>query len=443
MISLSHSVTNPKRSSHQKIAADVFTIFVFIVIGVSGITYSFSHNFPAVRIFFAYPLCAICNIFLIWRGTQNKISINNSAPPFMQNLLLVILLWGGTLIFRSLDMTLTRTRDLFFTNWGALTFLLPLLSYYGLSLNFWPKFFRFGLLLLKTGILFIGINDLFFLLTSKELVPLTPTVLFLAPLIFLCGFHSSKNLIKIGAIGLSIWLISAFFDDRREDMVLILYYFSCCLFEIRHSRYFKLKEKTQLFLAIGIIFSSISLFGVQSLYQKITTNSLENRIQQFYVEKGMTRNSREGLVNDFFKYRSFKENVFGGGAVTSYRTDILHIEQSHLGGGRRTHIEIGHLYHTLTGGLILNILFNFTIFGAIYLGIFRSKNRFTNILSYLLLGWWAMMFTAATPLGGARYALIWLMIGGCCSKEIRATPTKDFMLTIQNITLRRRKKIKW
>ena len=119
--------------------------------------------------------------------------------------------------------------------------------------------------------------------------------------------------------------------------------------------------------------------------------------------------------------------MFGGGAIATYQTDIASLAQQHLDGSRRYNIEIGHLAHNLKGGIIMNYLFIIIALRAVFLGFKKSRNDFTRILAYVILGWLLLMFQAARPVGDPRFVLVCLAIGGCCSKEMRSMTTKQFL----------------
>lgn len=413
---------------NDKIAGGAAVIALLVIVGLSSSTYSFIHDIPALRRFWAYPLFGLINVLLLWLGLRAWHANIAAAPVAVRRLLFLLLVWGGILIMRSFDPTPTGIRNLFFFNWSAMSFLVPFLALCGLRARFWPLFCKYGAYFLAIGIIYVGLMDFLFMVGRGFGNPfLDRTILFIAPLFFLGGFQLSKKYIYWGALGLLVWLLFEFFANKRENIVLIGWYFFCSLFEMWRSPVFSPRDKIRFLIGLALLIPVFSFIGFQNLYSTIATETLDRRVNVFFTEGGATSNTRAGMVEDFFRYLTLGDIVFGRGALATYRTDFSGLAQSHLEGSQRYGIEIGHLHQTLSGGIILNILFNSLALGAVYLGLRRSRNRFTYILAFIILGWVLLMLIAATPEGKPRYFLVWLAIGGCWSKELRSMTTTEFV----------------
>lgn len=413
---------------NDKIAKTVAVIALLVIAGIRGITYSFVHDIPALRHLWAYPLCALINVLLLSLGLRAWRENITAAPVAMRRLLFLLLAWSGLLIFRSLDLTPEGIRNLFFTNWGAMSFLVPFLAICGLRAGFWPMFLKYASYFFTIGILYVGLQDLFLLGGPSFGNPFFDrSILFIAPLFYLSGFLHSKRYIVWGALGLLVWLLFEFYADKRENVVLIGWYFFCSLFLVSKSPVIFPRDKVRLVIIFGLCAICLSGLGFQTVYRAIATESFDRRATDLFIEGGVTRNTRVGTVEDFFQYMTLEDILFGRGACATYRTDISGLAQSHLVSSQRHGIEIGHLNHMLKGGIVLNVLFNSFAFGAVYLGLRRSRNRFTYILAFIILGWILLMLIAATPEGKPRYFLVWLAIGGCWSTELRSMSTGEFV----------------
>lgn len=414
-------------ASNKSIAQATAIIALLLFLSFSGIWYSFYHDIPALRRLLAYPMCALINVLLIWLGLRVWRHNIAYAPPAMQRLLVLLLAWGGMMIGRSFDPTPTGVRDMFFTNMGAMSFLIPILAVCGLRAGFWPAFCRYGIHFLTVGILCIGLNTVLYIISHHVTAPMSHTILFLAPLFYLSGFLWSKRYLYLGTVGLLVWFAFAFCEDVREIMVLVGWYFFCSLFEMWHSPVFSPRNKISFLIGLALLIPVFSFIGFQTLYSTFATETLDRRSTVFFKEGGATINTRVGIMDDFLRNSTLGDIVFGRGAVATYRTDITGLAQRHLEGSQRHGIEIGHLNHTLKGGIILNVLFNSLALGAVYLGLRRSCNRFTHILAFIVLGWVLLMLTAAVPFAAPRYFLVWLAIGGCWSTELRSMTTCQFV----------------
>ena len=424
----------------SRVARDTAVIGFVLLVAVSGIDYSFAAMIPNLRRLLAYPLCAVVNFLLIglgWRASRANASL---APRVVQWLYPALLLWGALLIVRSFDPAPTGIRDTFFTHWGALTYLLPLVAYCSLRPRFWPRFWRYGVYFLVGGIVIVSGYLVAFMLgisnrylhvwgqyAGNLTVPVKYTVLFLAPLFYLAGLYICRRSFFIGSLGLLVWLILAFFIDSRESIVLIGWYLFCSLIETRRASALRADDRAGIVFCALILVLVLLLGGGRVLYRNITTDTLDTRVEQFFFEGGSVLNTRRGLAEDLFRDLTYLDILFGRGAVASYYTDLVGLDQSHLAGNRRQQIEIGHLQHTLNGGLVQNVLFNVLGLTAVYLGIWRSHNGFTRALAFIIAGWLMMMVTAAIPIGGMRYYLVWLAIGGCWSTELRAMSNDELI----------------
>jgi hypothetical protein len=411
-----------------KTAKSLIGLFLVLLIATSLISFSFGQDISALRRFLGYPLCIGINAILLWLGLQAKHQYSYYAPRAMQNLLLLQLAWGTIIILRAFDIAPTRLRDLFGTNWGAMPFLLPVLVWCGLSPKVWLGLLRYGIHFVTFGVVYLGIqvalkmsgNDVFFFFITQH-------VIFLAPLFFFSGLLLSKRYLNLGVAGILLCILISFFSDFREDIVLNLWYIACSVIMMRQSPILTSNKKFAAALILGISITLLSAIGVNKVYRTISTGSLDARLNEFFIEGGATKDTRKGLYEPFFADLSLLEKIWGRGAVASYDPGTKFLAQSFLKGRQRHHIEIGHLYHMLTGGIIQNVLFNSLALGAVFLGFRRSRNIFTYGLAFIILGWVLLMIIAAFPSGNLRYVLVWLAIGGCWSKELRAMSTNDFI----------------
>lgn len=410
------------------IAHAVNKLIFILLIATSLVSFSFGQEISSLRRFLGYPLFIFANVMLVWLGFHAKRLYNFRAPRALQILLFLQLAWGAVVIFRALDIDPSRIRDLFGTHWGAIPFLLPILVWCGLSPTFWLVLFKYGVHLLMFGVFYLGVQVALRMAGGEPAIFLiSQHVIFLAPLFFFSGFIMIKRYLYLGFAGIIFWTLLSFFNDSRETIALNSWYFICAFVMMRQSTIITLKKSFYIALISGTLLAFLAFEGLDEVYQTIATSSLDERVTAFFIEGGAFKDSRQGIYEPFFRDLSFWEKIWGRGAVASYDPGDSHLAQYHLGGRLRRHIEVGHLYHMLTGGIIQNILFSSLALGGVFLGLRRSRNRFTYGLAFIVLGWVLLMLTAAFPSGNLRYVLVWLAIGGCWSKELRSMTTQEFI----------------
>jgi hypothetical protein len=105
----------------------------------------------------------------------------------------------------------------------------------------------------------------------------------------------------------------------------------------------------------------------------------------------------------------------------------------------RSTVEIGYMQLVLKGGNVMLIAFLVLSLYAVYLAIFRSQNRITRYLAYIIIARLVLMNVAMIPRVGFEYFMYWLVVGGCLSSELRSF-SDEYIL--KNVAARR-VVIKW
>lgn len=404
------------------------TIILFLILVQNGtMVYSYSDD-RLWRLLIGYPLGGIINALLVCWGVSIWRQAVAMMPSMTRRAFLLYFIWVGILIIRSFDPSFTGMRNLFFNNWGATALLLPLVSFLSINAEFWPNFFQYGKYFLALGILCVGVQVILYTQGRPWVFPLFDRyILAISALYYLTGFLCRLRHIVMGSIGLLIWAAFEFFVSQRENLVLVAWYFMVSLFLAFRSPVLRFKGKIILILIFSLFATICSIGGLNILVSSIETQSLQLRINNFIYGGEALRNTRTGAFDDFMQDMNLTDLIFGRGAVATYHTQYPGLVQDFLDGNQRYIIEIGHLQQTLTGGIILNILFNFIALGAIYQGLKNTHNQFTKVLALIVLGYVLLMFTAAPPIGQPRYFLVLLAIGGCWSTELRSMSTRQFM----------------
>ena len=134
----------------------------------------------------------------------------------------------------------------------------------------------------------------------------------------------------------------------------------------------------------------------------------------------------DDFVDDF---QNWKDIVFGRGALgTTYSPQYIKLQEItgtkdnvfKFPPGYRLEVESGYLQIVLKTGLVGLILFVLISFRAMYLGIFKSKNTFTMMVSIIVLERFPSMISFGLPEYSLDYILFWLSVGVCLSEKIRS-----------------------
>jgi hypothetical protein len=93
----------------------------------------------------------------------------------------------------------------------------------------------------------------------------------------------------------------------------------------------------------------------------------------------------------------------------------------------RSNVEMGYMQLILKGGYLMLVIFLCLTLYAVYLGVFRSNNRLTRYLAYIIVARLIIMLTAMIPRVGFEYFMFWLVVGGCLSKQLRSLSDKEII----------------
>jgi hypothetical protein len=148
-----------------------------------------------------------------------------------------------------------------------------------------------------------------------------------------------------------------------------------------------------------------------------------------YERDNLNTDTRNMVYEDFADdFSDWKDLVFGRGAMGSTFSPQFIILQKISGHttnvfnlplGYRLEVESGYLHIILKTGLIGLVLFIIISLRAVYLGIFKTKNTFTIMVTFIILERFLSMISFGLPEYSLDYILFWLSIGVCLSAKIR------------------------
>lgn len=213
-----------------------------------------------------------------------------------------------------------------------------------------------------------------------------------------------------------IAIIEAFIKGTTGDnptrMFLITIGFALCSYVLV---YIIKKIKLLKIFAIVVIVSPLLLF-VPALYITNQDETTFQKIQEYIMENSddqdMASDTRTFLyvemAEDLTKTHSW---LFGKGAFSRYYS--VYFDDSSKGRFGRLSSEVPFLNYLLRGGICYVIAYFGLLIYAIYLGIWKAKNKFVKSVAIIASGWYFNSFVG--DITGCRfYHLAFFILLGCC-----------------------------
>lgn len=409
--------------------------FIFCSLGffwVSNIMPLLSNNTFLLRLFI-YPIFLFLIVLFAWMTfniSKNKPYIENTA----YNLLLCLTFLGCVCIARGIPlyMDIDRIRELLFNLAGAaIIWIMPLSIFFSIKGRFWmtwlPKLrlvVFFGLLNAFALIFInIGFGDKFYktLYNSCDLV-------FMAPfLVIWSRFKEDSADLLLGILAVAVVVSLMFILNVRYA---IAYTGLICIFYLI-SLFF---EKYKLNLKINLL--SLGLAGVIIIGVIFSqTPNLNPLIDKLIFQGGIMENTRFrqdiglSLADAVTQDMSTFEKYFGKGLDGTYTWGTIDWPPQPF---IRVNTEIGYQQLVLKGGYATQMAFLALSLYAVYLAVFRSNNRITRYLAYIIIARLVIMTTALIPRVGFEYFMYWLVVGGCLSSELRSFSDDEIVKNCAN-----------
>ena len=351
-------------------------------------------------------------LYLLFNFKKNRSYFDKSAYKIFWWLIIICCIC----VIRGIShLDINSLRSMLFNRAGAaIVWLMPLSMLFALKTEFWftyiPKIrgaVVFGIfyvfivmsISISTGIIF------------KHKMYNSTDFLFLSPfLIVLSRYKEDTINLIIGYIGVAILSAWMFIINERFA---IAYAGLMCLFYLLSILMERYRLNLKVNMAFLMLFSCIIFLGI------IMNTSFFKAYINRYIYHGEILEDTRGkgsLASAVTKNMTAFEKTFGKG-----------INGLYVWGTRgwppapyiRPNVEIGYMQLVLKGGYLMLLLFLCFSLYAIYLGIFRTKNRLTKYLAYIIIARLIIMSTALIPRIGFEYFMFWLVIGGCISPQLR------------------------
>ncbi|OBX23954.1 hypothetical protein A9996_15370 [Gelidibacter algens] len=236
--------------------------------------------------------------------------------------------------------------------------------------------------------------------------------------ILLIGLYHYRlfDKIKVFLIIIIYILLNAYFTSRRIDLVFLFLTFSLLLMD----KLLLLRDRKTILRYI--------LFGFLFVFTIIFTLGYEV-ISNFIASFINFQESRIFLFTELSNELSTMEKFIGRGSLGTYYSEyfehtryyVVEILKKEWYGDSSIRIttEVGYLQMILKGGFILLALHMLFYIYAIYLGIFRSNNKFISRLGYYILVMSILSLVEFRPAFTPTFIFLWMAIGTVLSKRYR------------------------
>lgn len=287
---------------------------------------------------------------------------------------------------------------LFGNEYTALLMLPPLFTYLG-TLSYSVN------LLKKTTYVYLAIGLILSVFMKFPLGMLSIFVIVFYPYV-----NKKYRILIIIAIAESF--IKATTGDNPSRMYFIVIGFALCSYVLV---YIIKRIKLLKAFAVSIIIVPFLMF-IPILNLANQDETTFQKLQEYILQ----RSNDEDLASDTrtFLYLEMAEDLtatdswlFGKGAFSRYYS--AYFDQSLIGGLGRISSEVPFLNYLLRGGLCYVIVYFGLLIYAVYLGIWKGKNKFVQSIAVIALGWYFNSFVG--DITGCRfYHLAFFLLLGCC-----------------------------
>ena len=335
-----------------------------------------------------------------------------STSSTVQYIFYLLIAWSIIVIIRGVSFSLQDLVTNFGNVYMALAWLCPVMIFVGLKIENWAVVFKaivfmFKLMVLAWVLFLLNIGSI-----AEEWVWLLRPVNFIILMSFYVRKIISKTSILI-IIALYIFMAQKT-NLRLEYLFLFFVLFLLVIEKISSIRIRKIMYRWFI-IVFGIIMIIVFTVGYESL------SSIASAIVEY-------QDSRTFLFVELFEDMSFREEVFGRGSMGSYYSDFFSRTRRYYeitgtswrgDSAQRITIEVGYLQMILKGGFIMLVLQLLLSFHAVYLALFKSKNKFIKRLGMFVLTIAALSLVSFRPAFTPTFIIYWIAIGSILSKKYR------------------------
>lgn len=362
-------------------------------------------------------------ISIIFIFIKNK-KLYRELPQVSRVLFSLIILWGCIVIIRGFSLSIQDWVTNFGNVYMALAWVVPFSIILGLKIENWSIvikaiFFMFKLMMFA------------FLLIPFHGDLISEWTWLLRPVnfILLIGLYRFRFVYKI-----TIFLIIAIsfvvaikLNQRMEFLYLFLvigFLFFDKIFII------KIQKRFLKYIIVSFIIVFTLVFTVGYEFVSDTISSVID-----------FQDSRTFLFTELFEDLSkTNDELYGRGSLGTYFSQFFENTRKYflfMGSGWpgdvpiRITTEVGYLQMILKGGYVMLVLNVLLYFYAVFVGIFKSKNKFIKRLGYYILVITILSLVSFRPAFTPTFILFWMAIGTVLSKKYRIMNDKEINNLIQ------------
>ena len=233
---------------------------------------------------------------------------------------------------------------------------------------------------------------------------------------YLNGYSREKNLLII--FYLCLIAVGAIYGRRLYviDMILLFIFYYILL---SFNRVVAASKKMRNYFKLGLVIFVVMLM----------LGTLKNNLYIF--ERGLNSEgwdqSRSGVVNEYFAdFGSRAGDWFWGRGLDGRILRSMDVE----GGGYGDIIEIGYLFVLFKAGGFYLIMMVAILLTAAFRGWFKSRNQLSKSASVLIVIHLVGMVSFNLPVFNAEYALVWICVVICMSREIGRLTDREVKLLL-------------
>lgn len=333
-------------------------------------------------------------------------------PQFLRFLFYLLIIWGVIVIIRSLSFSLQDTVTNFGNVYMGWAWLVPMVLIIGLKIQNWSIVLNVISFIFKLMIVVFVISLFFNNDYIKWAWLLRPVNLVL--LIGLYRFTFLKRLSVFVIIG--IYISVAIMVEQRMDLLFLTMTISLLI--VDKLKQVKIKRAILKYIIIAFLVVLTLIFTIGYEYVSNFASSL--------IEY---EDSRTFLFKELFEELNSTEKIVGRGSLGEYYSFFFEGTRKYwenMGrvgwagdAANRNTIEVGYLQMILKGGYILFVLTASMMFYAAFVGVFRSKNKFTRSLGMYILLLSILSIVSFRPAFTPTFILMWLAIGTVLNKSNR------------------------
>lgn len=207
--------------------------------------------------------------------------------------------------------------------------------------------------------------------------------------------------------------IKATTGANPSRMYLIVLGFALCAYFL----VYKIKNNSKVLkvFAVAVVIAPLVMFVPilgSSDHDETTFQKIQAYIMQESGDESMASDTRTFLylemAEDLTNTNSW---IIGKGAFSRYYS--LYFDESSIGKYGRISSEVPFLNYLLRGGLLYVVVYFSLLVYAVYLGIWKGRNKFVQSIAVIALGWYFNSFVG--DITGCRfYHFAFFLLLGCC-----------------------------